>query len=110
MAAGKLDRLLQVRKVSVSDDGFGAAESFTVLNQLIPCMFEDVTDGERIRAQQVQSKLTSRFTIRDSAIARNITPKDQILFESRVYDIVGIKETDKRRRMLEITAAARADQ
>jgi len=110
MAAGKLDRLLRVAKASITDDGFGAAESFTLLPQLIPCMFEDVTDGERLRAQQVQSNLTSRFTIRDSVIARSITPKDQILFESRFYDIVGIKETAKRRRMLEITAAARADQ
>lgn len=110
MAAGKLDRLLQIAKASKADDGFGAAESFTLLPQFIPCEFEDVTDGERLRAQQVQAHLTSRFTVRDSGITRSITAKDRIVFEGLQYDIVGIKETAKRRRMLEITAAARADQ
>jgi head-tail adaptor len=109
MAAGKLDRLLQIRKVATSDDGFGAAESFNLLPQLIPCMFEDVSDSERIRAQQVQANLSSRFTVRDSTVTRSVTPRDQIVFEGRIYDIIGIKETAHRRRMLEITAAARAD-
>jgi len=109
MAAGKLDRIIQIRRPSFVDDGFAQSEVYTLLPERIPAHFADVSDGERMRASQVQSNLTSRFQIRYSTFARQITPKDQIVFERRVYDIVGIKEMPTRRRMIEITAAARND-
>ena len=109
MSAGKLDRIILIRRPSLVDDGFTLSEVYTLLPHRIPAHFMDVSDGERLRASQVQSMITSRFQVRFSAITRNITPKDQIIFERRIYDIVGIKETQERRRMLEITAAARND-
>lgn len=109
MAAGKLDRIILIRRPSLVDDGFTLSEVYTLLPDRIPAHFMDVSDTERLRASQVQSMITSRFQVRYSTITRAITPKDQIVFERRIYDIVGIKETQARRRMLEITAAARAD-
>jgi head-tail adaptor len=109
MAAGKLDRIIQIRRLTLVDDGFAQVESYQVLGLRIPAHFADVSDGERFRASQVQAILTSRFQVRDSDFMRSVTPKDQIVFERRVYDITGIKEMPGRKRMLELTAAARND-
>lgn len=109
MIAGKLDRIIQIRRPTLVDDGFAQVESYLILGQRIFAHFSDVSDTERLRASQVQSMLTSRFQVRFSEFTRAITPKDQIVFERRIYDIIGIKEMSGRRRMLEITAAARND-
>jgi len=109
MAAGNLDRIIRIRRATLVDDGFSATEQWVTLPEKIWAHFADVSDSERFRAHQVQASLTSRFQVRYSVLTRAITPKDQIVFERRIYDIVGIKEMDGRRRMLEITAAARND-
>jgi SPP1 family predicted phage head-tail adaptor len=109
MAAGTLDRIIQIRRPVLVDDGFAQVEVYKVLPDRLFANFVDVSDSERLRASQVQSILTSRFQVRYSSFTRSITPKDQIVFELRIYDIVGIKEMQGRRRMIEITAAARND-
>jgi SPP1 family predicted phage head-tail adaptor len=109
MSAGKLDRIIQIRRPTLVDDGFAQVETYQVLGQRIPAHFMDVSDNERLRASQVQAMLTSRFQVRYSGFTKAITQKDQIVFELRIYDIVGIKEMQGRRRMLELTAAARSD-
>jgi SPP1 family predicted phage head-tail adaptor len=109
MAAGKLDRIIRIRRATLVDDGFSQVEQWVTLPEKIWAHFLDVSDGERYRANQVQSNITSRFQIRYSEFSLTITPKDQILFEGKIYDIVGIKQMEQRRRMFEITAAARND-
>ena len=109
MGAGKLDRILQVRRPTLTDDGFSQSESYSLLPERVPTHFVDVSDTERLRASQVQAMITSRFQVRFSTFTRSITPMDQLIFERRIYDIVGIKEVQGRRKMLEITAAARND-
>jgi SPP1 family predicted phage head-tail adaptor len=109
MAAGNLDRIIRIRRATLVDDGFSATEQWVTLPEKIWAHFADISDGERFRANQVQANLTSRFQVRFSHFTRTITPRDQIVFEGRVYDIVGIKEMGNRREMLEITAAARLD-
>jgi head-tail adaptor len=102
------DRRIQFLRATLSDDGFSLVETFAPYGQPIPAAKKDVSDGERMRAMEVQAHITTRFQVRWSAFTAGITPKDRLFCEGRVYDISGIKELD-RRRTLEITAAARAD-
>jgi len=104
-----LDRRVQFLRATLADDGFGQVETFTNHGQPVPAERRDISDGERWRAGEVQAHVTARFRVRWSAFTSGITPKDRLTTEGRTFDIVGIKELD-RRRTLEITAAARIDQ
>ena len=68
----------------------------------------DVSDRERMQADELAAAITTRVVIRRSPTVADITPKDRLTIEGRVHDIVGIKETD-RRRFFEITTNARID-
>lgn len=103
-----LDRRIQFLRAALTDDGFGQVEAFAPHGQPVPAERKDVSDGERLRAAEVQAHITTRFRVRWSAFTAGITPKDRLTTEGRTYDISGIKELN-RRRTLEITAAARVD-
>lgn len=68
----------------------------------------DVSDAERVRAQEVGATITTRFVIRYSSQVRNVDPTHLIAFDGRIYDISAVKEVG-RREGLEITATARAE-
>ena len=104
----KLDRRVQFERYTATDDGFGVVEAWSAHGSPVPAEKRDVSDAERMRANEIQASITSRFRVRSSAFTRDLSPKDRLTCEGLVYDISGIKELD-RRRTLEITAAARAD-
>ena len=105
----RLDRRVQFRRAVVTQGDFGQVETWQDHGPLVPAEKRDVSDGERMRAHEVQAHITTRFRVRWSAFTANISPRDRLVCEGLTYDISGIKELD-RRRTLEITAAARADQ
>lgn len=69
---------------------------------------QDISDSERIRAQEVSAEITTRFQIRYSSAVADVGPKDQVRCDGKTYAIFGVKEIG-RREGIEITAAARAD-
>lgn len=105
MKSGKLDRRVTIQRVAVVLDDFGGeietwTDHATVWAQVLP-----VSDGERWRAEQVSATVSTRFRIRWGA---GVRVTDQIIYEGRTYDIVGVKEIGRREGQ-EITAAARAE-
>ena len=107
---GKMDRRVQFQRAAMVDDGFAAVEVFAAHGAPVWAAKRDVSDGERYRAAEVQAHLSARFVIRWSAFAADLTPRDRLVCDGRVFDIVGIKEMEGRRSFLGITAAARVDQ
>lgn len=104
----KLDRRVQFRRKSLTNDGFGFAEAWADHGAAVPASKKDISDGERWRAGEVQAHVTTRFVVRSSAFTRSVTPAWRLSCEGREYDIFGVKELD-RRGFIEITAAARND-
>ena len=102
------DRRVQFERWTGSDNGFGVVEDWAAHGLPVPAAKRDVSDAERMRANEVQAHITSRFRVRSSAFTRDLSPKDRLVCEGLVYNISGIKELD-RLRTLEITAAARSD-
>lgn len=108
--AGSLDRSVDIMRASFADDGFsrnldGYARVATRRARKL-----DLSDGERLRAGQQAQDLTTRFLMRWDAVTVTITARDRLACEGRTYDVVGAKEWgDRRRRYVEITAAARPD-
>ncbi|MGP3699195.1 head-tail adaptor protein [Rhodobacter sp. NSM] len=110
MAAGALDRLIQFRRATLTDDGFSSVETWADHGAPIWASKADLSDGERWRSAEVAASVTTRFTVRWSSFTADLTPRDRLVCEGREYEIVGVKEGAGRRQWLEITAAARTDQ
>jgi SPP1 family predicted phage head-tail adaptor len=108
MRAGALDRRIVIERVTITPDEFnGATETWATL-ATVWASKSDVKDGERMRAGSVSSEITTRFRIRYSTTVADVSPKDRIQFDGLVFDIVAVKEIN-RREGIEITAAARND-
>lgn len=108
MRAGGLDRRIVIERVSVTYDEFNApVEQWSTLATVWASKV-DVKDGERFRADAVSSEITTRFRIRYSTTVADVSPRDRISYDGRLYDIVAVKEVG-RREGIEITASARND-
>lgn len=109
VSAGDLTRRVQFMRALQVDDGFSVAEAFQAHGSPVWALRSDVSDAERWRAGEVQANIAARFVIRSSAFSRGITPKDRLVCDGLVFDIVGVKEVAGGRAFLEMTCAARAD-
>lgn len=109
MRAGELDRSLILRRRVVGNNALGEpVETFTTF-ATARASKTDISDGEKVRAQQVGAEITTRFQIYWSLNWSTINPMDRVVCDGREYDVVGTKEIG-RREGIEITACARADQ
>jgi len=108
MTAGKLDRRISFERFALVDDDFQSVETWAAHGSSVAASKDDVSDGERMRAGEVSSQLTSRFQIRSSTFSRGLTPKDRIKYRGETFEIFGIKEIGRNNR-LEITAGAKVD-
>lgn len=109
LAIGKMDRriTLQMDGVETGRDEFNAP-IYGTLETTVWASKEDVSDVERVRAQEVGAEITTRFRIRWSEAVRRFDARGRVLFDGREYSVSGVKEIG-RREGLEITAAARAE-
>jgi SPP1 family predicted phage head-tail adaptor len=110
VTAGRIDRRIQFRRYTTSDDGFTSGDkTWADHGSPVWASKTDVSDAERWRAGEVAAQITTRFMVRYSTFTSGITPKDRLVCDGVTYEITGIKEGEGRRQWLEITAAARAD-
>lgn len=105
-----LDREVQFLRRAGNDDGFTSdAGNFAVHGGTVRAKRMDVSDGERWRAGEVASSVMARFRVRWSPFIAGITPKDRLTSEGLEFDIVGLKEIE-RRQWVEVTGSTRLDQ
>jgi head-tail adaptor len=105
--AAKLDSLVQFQRASLVDDGFSSVEVWAPYGTEHPALRQDVKDGEKWMAGQVQAQISTRFHIRDSEFTRTITARDRIICEGQTFEIVGVKQVfPGRRQLIEISAVA----
>ena len=109
MDAPRLDRRIQFRRATLTDDGFSQVEVWADHGAPVWASKSDISDGERWRAAEVAASVTTRFVVRWSIFTADLTPRDRLVCEGREYEIVGVKEGAGRRQWLEVTAAARTD-
>lgn len=106
MRAGDLNRRLSVlRQTAGETDAFNERALGWPVFISVWCSRTDVSDAERTRAAGLGERLTTRFVIRNSSEAREISRRDRIRCDGQLYDIVAIKRVD-RDLGLEITANA----
>jgi len=106
--AGKLDRYIDIERATLSNDDFNAPTQAWGLLKRVPARVMSISDGERFRAGETFSSISTRFQISYTVAVANLDTRDRVTYEGRTYDIVGVKEIG-RREGLEITASARAE-
>ena len=109
MDAGSLDRWLTLQRRVVTTNALNEDDESFVDLARVRASKKDLSDGERVRAQQVGAEITTRFQIRWSVNWSGLNSKDRCECEGREYEVVGVKEIG-RREGIEITANARTDQ
>lgn len=105
MEAGKLDRRIAIERAIKTTDAVGGEVLSWLPLATVWASVAPISDGERWRAAEVSAGVTTRFQIRWGAA---VTVEDRILYDGRVYEIVGVKEIGRREGQ-EITASARAE-
>jgi SPP1 family predicted phage head-tail adaptor len=115
MDAGAMDRRLAIlQPTETTNSSNEAVQTFAVLTT-VWAEKHDISDGEKLRAQEVGSSITTRFRIRWSEALSAMTPKWRVRLKGRTtaqdrdFEVTGLKEIN-RREGLEITATARTDQ
>ena len=108
LRAGDLDRRIAIERFTEMRDPFNNPVKSWHELVTVWAAKTDVSDGERLAAQEVGAEISTRFRIRWSPQVSDIDPKDRVRFEGRIYDIAGVKETG-RREGLEISAVARPE-
>jgi len=110
MNLNKLDRRLTVLRSELIDDGFGQVQGPWLPIGTVFAHRADISDGEKIQADQVLATLTTRFTVRSSVFSRGIDPTDRLQHGGLDWNITGAKESrDGRLQFLEWSATARSD-
>lgn len=107
--ASKLDRQITIQRAAVARDTFHNLVEGPWSNLItVRAAKLEVSDGERIRAQQIGADITMRFQVRWNKVIATVDAKDQLLFEGKLFKILGVKELG-RREGREITATSRND-
>lgn len=110
IAAGELDRRIEIWRSAMVDDGTATVPGPPVRIGSRWAKKTDVSDGERVRAAEQGQEITSRFLVRSDELTRTITGKDMLVYRGRPHEVTGTKESDEREDGIEITAVARPDQ
>lgn len=94
MSYFRMDRIITIQTPTASQDDFGG-EVITWSNEDIPAAIETgLNKSESMGKSLKEIGLTTiTFTTRYRS---NINEKQQIIFESNVYDILGITEVERR--------------
>lgn len=109
LRAGDLDRRITIQRASATRDA---------LNNPIPAWSDlaevkaskrEVSDAERRAAQENAAEISTRFQIHWSPTVADINPKDRVIYDAIVHEIVAVKELG-RRQGLEISCVARPDE
>jgi SPP1 family predicted phage head-tail adaptor len=108
MQAGKLDRKIILQRFTETRDEYNEPVKAWVVLATRSASYEPLSDGEKFRASETAADASARFVIRWSNATASLNPKDQLIFEGQVWQIVRVKEVGRREGQ-EITVAARAD-
>ena len=99
MNAGQLRHRVTIQQLTrVEDEGGGYAEVWADV-ATVWAAIKPMRGNERYEAQQVQSTLTHKVTIRYRA---GIKPQMRLLYGNRVFNIEAVIDIEERHRWLEL--------
>ncbi|WP_311270495.1 head-tail adaptor protein [Sphingobium sp. WCS2017Hpa-17] len=110
MKKGRLKWRVSIWRSATVDDGIAAVDGEPAEVGKRWAEKIDVSDGEKLRAQQMGQELSTRFAMAGDSLSRTITASDIIKCEGATYYVVGTKAVGNRRNEeVEITCSSRPD-
>lgn len=108
LRAGPRNRRIVLQRATTTKDAANAdIETWTAL-ATVWASADPLSDGERVRAQEVGAVMSMRFGILWSEVVADLSPLDRLTYGGRIFNISHVKELGFHEG-LEITAAARAE-
>jgi len=116
MAAGSLDRKIDIERKTVSRSDYGAeVETWTKIATRRSAKVKPVSGDERFGSDQYIAKQQTEFTFRWSRSLADVNPLYRIVYPSQpdppehhIYDIASVSE-EGRRQYLKVIAVRRAE-
>lgn len=105
---GRLRHTVSIQRASSAQDASGhPSEDWSEIGQ-IKASIEPLTGVERTTGQQSIADVSHRIVMRYvPGVSSGITPKDRILFGTRIFDLAAVLNLEERNLMLEIMAKER---
>jgi len=98
MKAGKLRRRVTLQSVATSSNGVGGKTSAAPTTvATVWASVEPLSGGELLRAQQMQSNLSHRVTIRHRS---GVTPRMRVAYQGRRFEIAAVIDPEERHERL----------
>lgn len=101
MKAGALRHLIAIEGQTSIPNSYGEPVATWGTVATVWASREDLTGRESFQAQQAQSEVTTRFTIRH---LDGLTAKMRIVDDTTIYDVESVQDTDGRSRELILMA------
>jgi len=99
MDAGRMRHRVSIQQVTETKDTYGATTRTWATIATVWAAIEPIAGREYFYAQQVQSNVSHRVTIRHRA---GVTPKMRIMHDSRTFEIESVRNLGERDRWLEL--------
>lgn len=99
MNTGKLRHRATIQQLVSTDDGAGGSIETWQNVATVWAAIEPLRGNERYTAQQVQSTLTHKVTIR---YREGIKPQMRLTYKGRIFDIESVIDIEERHRWLEL--------
>lgn len=108
MYKGRFDRRIKIERATESRDSFNNVIKTWGSLMTVWADKEDVRDSERIASMEVGAEITTRFRIEWYINLADLNPKDRIIYNDKIHNILAVKELGRKQGM-EITATTRSD-
>ena len=99
MNAGKLRHRTTIQQLVNTDDGAGGSIETWQNVATVWAAIEPLRGNERYTAQQVQSTLSHKVTIR---YHEGVKPQMRLTYKGRIFDIEAVIDIEERHRWLEL--------
>ncbi len=99
MRVGPLRHRVEIQTSARVDDGMGGGVVTWTTDETYWASISPLQGAELYQAQQTQAKVTHKVIMRYVA---GVTPKKQMLFGSRVFDIEFVRNIQEKNTMLEL--------
>ncbi len=106
MTAGTLRHRVTIERRSSGVDSVGQPVDTWTKSADVWASISPVTGNEFYIASGKRAEITHEIMLRHGV---TLAPRDRILFDSRVFDVVSILNSEERNRMLDVKATEHAD-
>lgn len=106
--SGPLKDVITIQRATVTYNSFGEEVEIWATLKQVYARRKDASASEAYKSQEVGGKLAVRFFVRYGSEIADVNPRDRVSFDGDIYNIIGVRITD-RNRWMEIDTSIQPD-